>query len=243
MADQCKPPAHGHIAVIAALAAERECLDSNPRASQRSRVVVYQSGPGAERARTVAERALTCGAAGLVAWGFSGALARRLRAGAVLVPARIVVPGRQSIAVDAPWRDAVVSGIGKAFAASSDDLLTAAAVLKTAQQKERAGSESGAIAVDMESAAIVQAARDAAVPCVVVRVIIDTLGDTLPARAEQWIDAAGNRHLRPAIAAALDPFEWRRLLTLARRYHAARHSLRSLAQRLLPSDFFFPRPL
>jgi hypothetical protein len=67
------------------------------------------------------------------------------------------------------------------------------------------------------------------VPFVAVRVIIDACDDSLPAGAESWIDAEGNRRMTTAVRASLDPRQWRALLTLAKRYRVARGVLDRLA--------------
>jgi hypothetical protein len=112
--------------------------------------------------------------------------------------------------------------------------------LETPAAKAAAGAASGAVAADMESAAIAAAAAGAGVPFAAVRVIVDTLGDSLPPGAERWVDARGERRLAPVVGAAFRPLEWPSLWLLASRYRTARRSLERLAEHLLPQRFAAP---
>jgi len=232
----------GAIVAIAALAAERACFRAVPGSRPLGRVACVQSGPGAERAHAAACEALAGGAAGLIAWGFSGALAPDLEAGTVLLPGRVRASDGRVLTSDVRWREAARAAIDPRLKVSSGDLLTAPEVLATPALKRRAAMQSGAVGVDMESAAILAAAHAAAVPCIVARVVIDTAADALPANAAAWIDARGNRRLAPTLTAMFSPLEWRGLLLLGQRFRAARRSLRMLAASLAACDFLFPYP-
>ena len=117
-----------------------------------------------------------------------------------------------------------------AFATSYGDLLTVPIALDSPQAKLAAAAASGAVAVDMESAAIASVAADACVPFVALRVVVDALGDRLPGDAEAWIDERGNRRLGTALRAVIRPSEWRALWTLAQRYRVASGVLERLAR-------------
>jgi adenosylhomocysteine nucleosidase len=243
MAAAYNGPRSPHIAVIAALAVETACLGYDLWPARGGRIGLRQSGPGAERALAGAREMLAGGAAGLIAWGFSGALVPGLAAGTVLLPARVRSSGGRVLATDPRWREAIRCAIDPRIEVHSGDVATVADVLETPGLKERAAREYDAVAVDMESAAVLAAALDAGVPGVVVRVVLDTATDALPEHARAWIDERGHRRLAPALAAALDPRQWRRLATLTQRFRAARRSLRMLAATLAPRDFLFPYEL
>jgi hypothetical protein len=89
---------------------------------------------------------------------------------------------------------------------------------------------SGAVAVDMESAAIAAVAAQAGVPFVALRVIVDGRDDAVPEGAESWIDERGNRRLASALAAVAKPGEWMALWRLAQRYRVASRVLARLAR-------------
>jgi len=230
------PAVTSSIVVIAALGVERAPLERMRNRMARG-VAVVQSGPGAKLGARAAREALARGAAGLVSWGLAGGLDASLAPGAIVVPSTILEVGGAAWAVEVEWRAALIAALGAAQVAAQGPLLTVAAALETPAAKRAAAAASGAVAADMESAAIAAAAADAGVPFVAVRVVVDTLGDSLPPRAERWVDAHGDRRLAPVVGAAFHPLQWPSLWLLASRYRAARRSLELAADRLSPLGF------
>jgi adenosylhomocysteine nucleosidase len=192
---------------------------------------VEQSGPGAARAATAAERAIESGAGLLVSWGLAGALKAAVAPGTVVLPRRILRPGDGPLPADPAWH-ARLEGLVGELAVDCRDLLTVPAALETPAAKRAAAAATDAVAVDMESAAIASAAAKAGVPFVALRVVVDGIDDALPRGAEQWIDARGDRRVTAALRASLDVKQWRLLLTLAKRYRVASRVLDRLARAL-----------
>jgi adenosylhomocysteine nucleosidase len=215
------------VAVIVALGAERTSLQKQLSVGPTS-FTILQSGPGAERAARAATAALAAGAHALVAWGLAGGLAADLAPGSVVLPRRVRTPDGRSFETDAAWHAALERTLRRDHAPCTEDLVTVPAALSTAPEKQ-AASSNGAVAADMESAAIAAVAARARAPFVALRVIVDAARDALPADAERWIDERGERRLAPAFAAAFQPAQWGVLWILARRYRAALRTLDSLA--------------
>jgi adenosylhomocysteine nucleosidase len=92
---------------------------------------------------------------------------------------------------------------------SEGPVATAARVLCRADEKRALADASGAIAVDMESAAIAQAAAAVGVPFLLVRTVSDRVGDDLPMDFNLWLTPGGRVRAfvqvvqRPAILCAL----------------------------------------
>jgi hypothetical protein len=128
------------------------------------------------------------------------------------------------------------------FAVRDGSILETPDVLATRGVKAQAAQASGAIAADMESAAVGQAAGNAGKPFVVLRVVLDTLADTLPPGVGRWIDEAGNRRPLAALEMALRPASWPDLVRLSRRYGRARGALAASAQVLVPHGFLYSQP-
>jgi nucleoside phosphorylase len=191
--------------------------------------LVLQSGPGPARAAAASERALADGARLLVSFGLAGALDAAVAAGTVLMPRRVVTEGAAPLAVSAPLHARAIA-LADEFEVASGDLLTVPTALESPAAKRAAARASGAVGVDMESGAIAAVAARAGVPFVALRVVVDALDDALPSDAGQWIDERGNRRLAPSLFSGVG--QWRRLLTLARRYGLARLVLVRLAHAL-----------
>ena len=225
------------VGFIAALDVECASLLRHSRAGSW---LVVQSGPGAARAAAGAASAIDAGAGVLVAWGLAGGLDAKLAPGAVVASRRVLAQGADPLPVDAHWH-LRLAALADEFALEHGDLLTVPAALESPEAKRAAAAATGAVAVDMESAAIGAAAARARVPFVVLRVVVDGMADALPRGAEQWIDERGQRRLAPTLRAVVSMRQWRPLLKLANRYRIASGVLDRLAQavagrRLLAAD-------
>jgi adenosylhomocysteine nucleosidase len=66
-------------------------------------------------------------------------------------------------------------------------------VLETPEAKAQCARETGALAVDMESATVAAFCREKGVPFLALRAISDTAGDSLPVPSEVWFDARTQR--------------------------------------------------
>jgi adenosylhomocysteine nucleosidase len=212
---------------VCALEAERRAL--RPLAGPG--VEVWSSGMGAEAAARAAARLLDRPAPprALVAAGFCGALDPGLRAGDLVAGERVVDErGGEAIAADpallaaAPGRRGTIVSAARLARAPAE------------RARLRALGGPGALAVDMESAALGRAAAAAGVPFLALRAVTDGVRHRLP-DLEALVDAAGRprpaallRHLarRPADVAALV----RLGLGARRAAPALRRGLRALAR-------------
>lgn len=231
-----RPP----IALVFALAAEnkglRAALDQHPE----SPIVSMQSGPGAERAAKAARSLAGSGACALISWGLAGGLAPEAFPGTVLIPKRIVGLDGQKIAMDADWRACLLEALRGEFRCHEGDILSTERVLETPREKMHAALETGGVGVDMESAAIAEVAASAALPFVVLRVVVDGITDALPKHADTWVTPAGESRWLPFLGTLLfNPSQWGALALIARRYGTARRTLDRLAARLVPVAFEF----
>jgi adenosylhomocysteine nucleosidase len=234
-------PADGAFTIGFIAALGIECTSLRRHLPAATTWLVMQSGPGAARAGEAARRATDLGAGLLVSWGFAGGLGAAVAPGTVVLPRRVLAQGAEPLSVDAAWH-ARLATLTADVALDCGDLLSAPAALESPGEKRAAAAASGAVAVDMESAAIGSAAARAHVPFVVLRVVIDGCNDALPAGAERWIDDSGNRRMTPAMRASLDPRQWPALLTLTRRYRVASRALDRVARALAaPSLLGAPR--
>ena len=145
------------------------------------------------RAARLAERAVSWRARDLViSAGVCGALAPALSVGALVVPTVVLGPdgGR--------WPTARVPGL-----AANGALLTVGDVVESAAQKARLWMESGALAVDMESAAILAWARERGTPAAVVRAVADDAERGIPAALAAAVRDDGRVRPLRAVSAAL----------------------------------------
>ena len=182
--------------------------------------MLRQSGVGLARARAAAHDALRDGATALVAWGVAGSLDSSCPPGTVLLPAAVRRAGGTSFRTSTGWRERLAHDLAPHVGVQEGELLSVDEVLATPQAKAGA-RKLGAVAVDMESAAVAEIAAMAGRPFIALRVIFDGAGDQLP-HVPGLVDPAGRLNLAAAARVLCRPRQWAPLWTATRRYHTAR---------------------
>jgi adenosylhomocysteine nucleosidase len=231
--------------VVAALAFEARSLGSCRRRAAgpcvlRDGSLLCISGVGADNAARAARELAAAGAQALLSWGVAGALDPALSAGAVLLPAEVLHP--MGAAGTAPlqryptsrgWRERVAAALQPHAPVSAGALLTSVLPVSDARLKARLFQDTGAVAVDMESAAVAQVAAEYQLPFVTLRVIVDTAAVSLPLSVTRMIDPAhaGRSALWRAWTLASAPRAWGALLGLARASRIAQQALSDCARR------------
>ena len=179
------------VGVITGLRAEARCLAGLD-------VLVACSGARPERARAEAARLIAEGVEALASFGLAGGLAPTLAAGDLVLAAAVALPGGGRVATDAAWRGRLAGLLGgtRRFeeTLAGSDRLVASPALKAVLHATRE-----AIAVDMESHAVAEAAAAAGLPFLVIRAIADPSDRALPPVAQKALGPDGA--LRPAALA------------------------------------------
>ena len=224
------------IGIVAALPAEARCLTRRrPHWRQILEIdgdrLLCQSGIGADNAAQAARRLAAAGATELVSFGFAGGLDPALPAGALLLPERIV--GACHYLIDPERRKRLLAALPGTTTPRGGDLLCAATVVATPSRKRQLFDATGAVAVDMESAAIAEVAADRGLSLLVLRAISDPAAFAPPAALLQALHPDGRVAPR-ALAALLLRRRLRpgALLRLAAGARAARATLRRSARAL-----------
>ena len=195
------------------------------------------SGIGAANAERSAHALVAAGADALLSWGVAGALDPTLGCGTAVLPLEVLYTQRR-YATSAAWRERLQGALSAHLPAVSGALLSSDVAVPSAALKARLFTATRAVAVDMESAAVAGVAAHHGLPFMVLRVILDTATDSLPASiarafepqrsgrgsADAAAAAAGRPRLWPLLRA---PADWGRLLRLALRYRVARRALES----------------
>jgi hopanoid-associated phosphorylase len=161
---------------------------------------------------------------GLVSFGLAGGLAPGLAPGTLLLPAAVIGASGTRHPVDAAWRARLRERLGTAAC----DILGGDAIVTTAAAKAALHARSGAVAVDLESAIVAQAAARAGLPFVVLRAIADPAERDLPPAASVRLKPDGRPDLRVIFHAVLmEPGQIAALIGLAR---DTRMALRALTR-------------
>ena len=174
------------------------------------------------RARLLAERWPAL-AAGLdrplvVSAGVCGALDPSLAPGALVVPGRLVGPDGESPEVSADHHRLAMA---VAPSAATGCLATSREVVPTPRDKATLFARTGAVAVDMESSLIAEAAAGAGLPAIAVRGVSDAAHQSLPAELAGLVTAEGRLRIAGAAALLARPRVVPRALELRRATHDA----------------------
>jgi adenosylhomocysteine nucleosidase len=191
--------------------------------------LVAISGIGADAARRAALALAEQGAGALLSWGLAGGLDPALAAGSIVLPAHLVTPHGARLAVASDWHARLIDSLAPGLHLSCGDLLTNPVAIDRVADKSHAFRSTRAVAVDMESFAVGEAAADRGIPFAAVRVIVDTAADSLP-RAVTAASRAGRVSImRLFWELARTPADLGALLRLAVRYRAAMRTLAAAA--------------
>jgi len=151
----------------------------------------------------------------VVSAGICGGLDPRLAPGDLVLPTRVLGADGKALPISA-------SAHARALAlarprAETGLYASSASVLATPEDKAALRAATGAVAVDMESAPIVAAARAAGAPALVVRGVSDDAGSTVPAALSALVSPEGRvRGGRALLLALTRPQTLPRALALRR---------------------------
>jgi adenosylhomocysteine nucleosidase len=231
--------------VVAALEFEAQSLGTRRHhadglGSLRDGSLLRVSGVGADNAARAARQLVAAGAGALLSWGVAGALDPALGCGAVLLPAEVLRPASaagslppQRFATCRMWRERVAAALQLPAPVTAGALLTSARPVGAAELKTRLFQDTGAVAVDMESAAVAQVAAEHELPFITLRVVLDGASVSLPASVMRTLEPGnlGRSGLWRALVLVSAPADWGALLRLAGAYRLARRALLECARR------------
>lgn len=234
--------------VVTALRAEARSLAA-PRGDPSSDAwLVLTSGMGCERAARAAMQLVQEGAGALLCWGVAGALDPALRCGDVVIAGEVInqaplalrlegmgpsaLPAQTRLRTSDAWRAELETALLRAGPVVCGTLLTSPELACEAPLKQRLFRETGAVAVDMESAAIGLVASLFGLPFMALRVIADSASESLPAplRAMAGPKSPGPLGGLAWLPALCVPTVWPGLLRLGRRYRRSQRVLRRCAR-------------
>ena len=167
----------------------------------------------------------------LVSFGVAGGLSPYLKPGHVILSAEVIGDDRH-------WRpmerfQQQIAGLAERVGAFEGAVLGSRAILATEDDKTRAWRETGAVAVDLESAIVARAAEAAGIPFLVLRTIADPSTRELPPAALIPLAENGTPAIKRVAAEVLRrPRQIASLFGLARETHQALAALAGPARAL-----------
>ncbi len=192
------------IGIVCALHSEARCFTPRTLPAQQpvelnEKTLLILSGMGREPARRAAQKLVEAGADCLAGFGTAGALAPALRPGDLVLAQEVSEAGKK-YAASAELTASVRERLSRnGVTVQTGTLACAAEPVATVEAKRELFGQTGAIAVDMESAGVLDAARRNSLPAFVLRVIIDAAHVALPDAVLRRVDEFGEVDL-PGLA-------------------------------------------
>lgn len=155
------------------------------------------SGAGPENAAAAADTLIETGVDLLAVTGTAGGLHPALRPGDLVLAGRIFKKDRETVfdVGGTSWEySRLLLKTPAAVSITRGAVVSCSVVIETPAEKERLYRQTGALAVDMESAAVVQAADRKGLPSVVLRAVCDTAAESLPREILDSINRQGRVH-------------------------------------------------
>lgn len=216
------------IGLVTGMLVEEACLGPALAAlPDEKRPLTFCAGASAQRAFDGARALVAEGATALLSIGIAGGLDAALRPGSVILPDIIVDSDATRHRPAAEWHAAVVQELTKPAIGT---LIGVSDPACSVAEKAALRARSGALAVDMESAAVAAAAAAANVPFLALRIVADPADRAIPPTALHGIAPDGNRRSLAVLARLLvRPGDLPALLRLARDSNTALKQLRRVA--------------
>ena len=191
--------------------------------------VVHGDG-GVDGARRALARLPLGKLSGLVSFGVAGGLKPGLSPGVLLVPDEILVEVR-AIPVDRALAEGLLLRLPQAL---TGRMTAGSGLLATTDAKSALYEQTQALAVDLESGLLAEAAQAAGLPFVILRAVADPSHRTLPKAAQIPLTPAGKPNLPAILASVLrSPGQIPGLITLGFEMNRAMASLRQAAKALI----------
>lgn len=184
------------------------------------------SGMGPKAAFAAADALARAGAAGLVSFGYVGALKPGLGSGTLILPGSILTVYGGHEQTDSGWAESLLTALDGSVTVAIGPLLSTDRMITGADEKRQLHAATGALAVDMESMAIAAAARRHGIGFLAVRVVLDEATHALPGAVTAALDVGGRVQLgRLARALVARPGDIAGLIALAGASRAADRTL------------------
>lgn len=227
------------VGVVTGLEFEADVVLRHARFAGVADHVLVKAGLGRARARRAAEDLLSQGATALLSFGIAGGVAPNLACGTTVLATAVRAENMETIACTPAWTARLADALQASSPFAQGALAYAPAILITRLEKSATFAATHALAADMESYGVGEAALKAGVPFAAVRVVADTAGERLPEIALHAMAPDGSLKLMETLSRILrNPRQIPGLIRLGRSTARARRRLDSVAALGAPKAFF-----
>ena len=197
------------------------------------KLLVVYSGAGHVNAKSASELLVAKGANQLISWGCAAALSESLKPGDLILADELIDAGNVVMATSADWLAYAKNSLAKFVVIQSGRLAESTSIVSSSKEKKQLHSTTGAIALDMESAAVARVAKQHILPFLTIRVIADPVNMDLPRAIYYSLNDQGEMVLRKLLLFLfLHPAELTGLIKLGLYFNAAKKTLKFIAGHL-----------
>lgn len=216
------------IGIVTGMLAEQECLSvAIQTLPSEQRPLLFCAGGDIGRAYTGAQRMIDQGAQGLLSIGIAGGLAHDLSPGDTVLADTVIGHEGRRRETHGPWRLSVEAELAMVRIGA---IYASPEAAHTPEHKSALHRQHGAIAVDMESAGVAEAAAGAGTPFLALRIIADPALRAIPSAALHGLGPGGERRPFAVLARLLyQPWELLPLIRVGRDSQTALNRLRGVA--------------
>lgn len=192
--------------------------------------IVGLSGAGPEAAARCAALLAGEGVTALLSWGCAAALDPGLKPGDLVLPEAIVGTDGQTLATDPAWRLRLATLLEPRLPICQGNLVESLRIVSSAEEKRAIFANTGAVALDMESAAAARAALGFKLPFLAIRSIVDPADIDIPPSVAVAFDEKGMLHVPRMLGRALlRPVDFIGIIRLGRHFGTAMKTLKAVA--------------
>lgn len=196
-------------------------------------IVLAYSGAGANNARTASELLIAQGATRLISWGCAAALSETLKPGDLVLADTLIDAEGAQIGIHPDWHRFTKNLLSTTLKVHTGSLAESNSIVATGKDKKHRHTQTGAIALDMESVAIAKVAQKNNLPFLAIRAIADPVNMDLPKAITQALNDEGDIVLGKLLSfIALHPAELPGLIKLGLHFNAAKNTLKLVAKQL-----------
>jgi len=214
-----------------------ECRSLTPYRVRRGDIVplndsgwIAVSGAGPANASAAATALVERGARRLVSWGCAAALADGLSPGDLILPSHVRHADGTTARLASPWRDRLVNCLRLHGPVTEGVLAESPGIVASAAEKRAVHEATGAVAMDMETGAVVRTATSFGIPSISVRTIADTAATAIPGAAQAALNPDGEIVVSGLLLQlAQHPSDIIPLIRLFRCFQAAVRALKNVA--------------
>lgn len=220
--------------ILVAMPQECRSLTSKPIAeggllALNDACLVGVSGAGPEAANRCAQRLAEQGGTRLISWGCAAALDPSLKPGDLLIPATIIGADGENLLTDEQWRAEFMEQLNGQIPVNQGALLESRRIVSTAAEKRNLYQQTGALGLDMESAAAARAAKALGLPFLAIRSIVDPADVDIPPSIAAAFDEKGVLHVpKMLMKAVFRPVDLLGIIRLGRDFGKAMETLKAI---------------